>query len=43
MNGDEDRPQGEESEMADVAKFEHPLLDQVRAYALMQGDLVSCI
>ena len=40
MNGDEDRPQGEESEMADVAKFEHPLLDQVRAYALMQGDLV---
>ena len=25
--------------MADVARFEHPLLDQVRAYALMQEDL----
>ena len=25
--------------MADIARFEHPLLDQVRAYALMQKDL----
>ena len=25
--------------MADVARFKHPLLDQVRAYALMQEDL----
>ena len=25
--------------MADAARFEHPLLDQVRAYALMQEDL----
>ena len=25
--------------MADVARFEHPLLDQVRAYTLMQKDL----
>ena len=25
--------------MADVARFEHPLLDQVRAYDLMQEDL----
>ena len=30
---------GEESEMADAARFEHPLLDQVRAYALMQEHL----
>ena len=27
--------------MADVARFDHPLLDQVRAYALMQEDLES--
>jgi hypothetical protein len=25
--------------MADAARFEHPLLDQVRAYALMQEEL----
>ena len=25
--------------MADVARFEHPLLDQFRAYTLMQEDL----